>query len=394
MNLQLLKDRRKLILFSFATSFLSGFGQSFFLSLFTPHLLSNLKLSNTTYGLIYSSATLVSGLLFPYIGGRLNYESPKRFILFSFIGLAFFSSVFAFVSHPIHLWVALLGLRFFGQGMMSHISSTIISARFTINRGKALSISNLGFPVSEALLPLIIVWMMSLFNVTSIWIIIAVTVMVFPFLTIPLLRDAETEPGHGPETSVDFQEFKGMKSLTFWYFATPAILPAFIFTALFLYHGVLLESRGLPYELIAVGLSSFAIARLISSLLAGALVDRFGSKKLFPLYLTPLTMGLILLALFKSKTFFILYLVLGGLTQGAASTIMNSIWAEIYGPKLLAKVRSQMVSLAVIGTAAGPFLFGSAIDYVLGVEGAVWMLTAIQTIIFLLGFILKKRITA
>lgn len=392
MNLNPIRERVRLIILSFGTNFLSGFGQSFLLSLFTPYLLTHLKLSNSGYGLIYSSATLVSGLLIPYPGSRLDYKSPKRFILISFLGLAIFSFSFSYIEHPVHLWITILGLRFFGQGMFSHISSTLISTRFTKNRGKALSIANLGFPASEAILPVVIVWMTSSMTVSVIWKIIGYTLIAFAFFVPVLLKDAKSEDELTTSgLKIQFLEFKGIRSNTFWYYATPGIFPAFVFTALFLYHSVLLESRNLPFNLIAKGLVLFALTRLLGSLASGALVDKFGSKKLFPLYLAPLTLGLLILAYFKNETSFLLYLALGGLSQGAASTIMNSIWVELYGTESLAKVRSQMASLAVIGTAAGPFIFGLLIDYLFGIDGAVIVLAALQFFVFIASAVLKKK---
>jgi MFS family permease len=392
MIINFLKDRPRLIFLGLITNFLSGFGQSYFLSLFTPYLLNKLELSNSAYGLIYSSATLMSGLLIPYYGGRLNYESPKNFILLSFLGLAVFSLSFSFVNNPLHLWITIFGLRFFGQGMFCHISATIISSKFTLNRGKALSISNLGFPASEATLPLFMVWMTSYIEVPQIWIVISMAVMTFSFLVPILLNGSDNEqPSGKTELKIQFLQFKGIKSLTFWYYAAPGVLPAFIFTALFLYQGVILESRNLPFSLVAQALVLFALGRLFSSLISGALVDRFGSKRLFPIYLAPLTIGLILLVVIKNEFSFLLCLALGGLSQGAASTIMNSVWVEVYGPQSLAKVRSKMASLAVMGTAAGPFVFGLTIDYLFGIEGSLIMLAVIQLLVFIISFLLKKK---
>lgn len=58
--------------------------------------------------------------------------------------------------HIAILFVALIGLRLNGQALLSHISQTILSKRFQVDRGKALSIASSGFPMGEAVFPVIL----------------------------------------------------------------------------------------------------------------------------------------------------------------------------------------------------------------------------------------------
>ncbi len=387
---RLLRQYPYLISFGVLSIFLTGFGQSFFLSLFTPYLLKLLDLSNSTFGLIYASATMASGLMIPWVGKKLNYRNPLPFMFFTLIGLSFFAFSFSLIDHWVHLWLTVMGLRFFGQGMCSHISSTVIATRFSINRGRALSLASLGFPANEALFPLIFLSLGSFLTVPQMWQVFAVSLLLLTGLAYYLLSSAgaEQEPDdeHGNH---HYKEFHGYKSLTFWYYATPAILPPFLFTALFIYHGVLLESRGLSLSLMASSFLFFAISRFSSSLFAGVLVDHWGARKLFPWYLLPVILSLTVLYCFHSPLAFVCYLVLGAMTLGAASTIMNSVWSEIYGPEMMATVRSQMASLTVLSTAAGPFVFGYLIDGLGSVEQALFILIALMISFFLLAVFLK-----
>jgi MFS family permease len=66
--------------------------------------------------------------------------------------------------HPAMVFVALIGLRFGGQGLMSHISLSVMSRHFLRNRGKALSISSMGYPIDEMLLPLVFGLLLSIWN--------------------------------------------------------------------------------------------------------------------------------------------------------------------------------------------------------------------------------------
>ena len=51
----------------------------------------------------------------------------------------------------------IFGLRFFGQGMLIHIPAVAIGKWYGKNKGKALSLSIMGFSIGEAIFPVIFV---------------------------------------------------------------------------------------------------------------------------------------------------------------------------------------------------------------------------------------------
>ena len=62
------------------------------------------------------------------------------------------------------LWILIgiiFGLRFFGQGMLFHLPSVAIGRWFGQNKGKATSISVLGFSFGEAIFPIIMTFIIS-----------------------------------------------------------------------------------------------------------------------------------------------------------------------------------------------------------------------------------------
>ena len=70
-------------------------------------------------------------------------------------------------------------MRFSGQGMMSHTASTTISRYFTKSRGKALSIGWFGLSVAEFILPVTIIYLLTIYKWQNIWIFISLLVLVF-----------------------------------------------------------------------------------------------------------------------------------------------------------------------------------------------------------------------
>ena len=80
-------------------------------------------------------------------------------------------------------------LRFSGQGLMSHTATTSISRFFDRNRGKALSITWLGLSTAEFIMPITVVFFLSIYSWRSIWLAIAVLAIVFlPILSFLTIR--------------------------------------------------------------------------------------------------------------------------------------------------------------------------------------------------------------
>ena len=69
-------------------------------------------------------------------------------------------------------------MRFSGQGMMSHTASTTISRYFTKTRGKALSISWFGLSSAEFILPVLMVYLLTIIRLgRNLWLIFSILVL-------------------------------------------------------------------------------------------------------------------------------------------------------------------------------------------------------------------------
>ena len=73
----------------------------------------------------------------------------------------------------IHLVLAIFFLRLFGQGLMSHTSSTSMAKIFDKNRGKALAISWLGLSFGEGVLPALTIYLLNVIFWKKIWLVIS-----------------------------------------------------------------------------------------------------------------------------------------------------------------------------------------------------------------------------
>ena len=166
-------------------TFLSSFGQTFFISIFAGHIMGTFELSHGEWGLIYGVGTFTSAAIMVWAGGltdrfRVRSLAPVILVLLALacLGMAL---------NPVWwgLFVVIFALRFAGQGMTSHIAIVAMSRWFIATRGRALAIATTGFAVGEALLPLIFVALMVLIDWRILWLVAAVISLLG---ILPLLR--------------------------------------------------------------------------------------------------------------------------------------------------------------------------------------------------------------
>ena len=137
--------------FGFMLNFFSSYGQTFLISLYLPFLVSAASIQNSAFGSLYSVATLLSALILSQIGKYIDTVPLKTYSWLATLGLVLSSFLFSQVYSVYVLFIALFGLRLSGQGLMSHISSTVTAKYFDADRGKALGITSLGHPAGQFL---------------------------------------------------------------------------------------------------------------------------------------------------------------------------------------------------------------------------------------------------
>ena len=138
----------KVILFGFIFTFFSSFGQSFFLGLFNAPIRNELSITHGQFGSIYASATIFSSLLLIWVGKKIDDYRILNYSLFVILLLFASSLFFSFINSIYFLAVGIFLMRFSGQGLMSHTSTTTISRFFERSRGKALSTIWFGLSLS------------------------------------------------------------------------------------------------------------------------------------------------------------------------------------------------------------------------------------------------------
>lgn len=399
------RQNQRLLFFGLLMTFGSSFGQSFFVGLYQMPLRAHFDLSASAFGGAFSFVTLLSAAALPWTGRIIDEVPLRRFAGVVLLVLA--GAALAIALAP-SFWVfviALFFLRHFGQGLTSHTASTAMGRYFSINRGKAVTISSTGYSIGEAVFPALVVALIALVDWRLSWIIFA-AMLLFAFLPLSwwLVR---TEPEHetsGPETRPEEMAARDRTARRDWtraevmrdprfYILVPAMMaPAFILTGFFVHQGFLADSKNWSIELVAAGFSVFALVKLIASLLAGPFADRFGFRPLIALYMVPLAAAMLALAMIDASYGVFVYFTLAGISTGGAMAVGGLLWPELYGTKHLGAIRSLSVSLMVFATALAPVTFGWLIDEGLSAAAIAYISLGYSMIaVAMLGFFLWRE---
>ncbi len=347
-------------------TFLSGFGQTFLISLYVPEIIKSFSISEGTFGAIYAGCTITASMIMLSVGHTVDHKPAKKVTAYTVIGLGLSSILLGFSHSIIFLIIAITGLRLTGQGLLTHISMTIMSKQFIADRGKALSFSSLGFSVGEAIFPVLISLIIAFYD----WRIAAIASGVFLLLYLVRLKFTNLEAFDEQLSTASKPSFwsllKDYKTIVFdrkFGIMVPAsFILSFSVTAIIFYQYVFVENKGWSVQLYATFFTVYAATRFLFSLFGGVWVDKFTAKKMFRYYLIPVCIGLLPLALMNSIIGALIFLVLMGVTVGMSGTVKTSLIAEIYGTEKMGAIRSVFTMFMVISTALGPLVVGLLID--------------------------------
>jgi MFS family permease len=325
--LETVAENPKIIGFGFLATFFSGLGQTHFIALYSPVLMSHLQLSPTEYGLLYSGITLTSGLIIPFVGPWIDRTNARYFALAITAGLFASELCLLFVDSWVLVAMGLFGLRFLGQGLLSSLSSITIARFFSAQRGQALSLSQMGYPVYEGLITPLGAFVLSGYGHSGL---IHLSLAMILTLLLPLafsLTRGRDDFNHAPgiraekltpSEKTSWTRKEVMRHPTIYLLIPQILMPPFALTGLFFHQATIAEFKGWSLGLMASGLFFFALGRILNTFLMGPLVDRFGAYRLFPFYQLPLALGFLLMSWLTPVWTPALCFGLFGLTVGGA----------------------------------------------------------------------------
>ncbi|MDB0049287.1 MFS transporter [Candidatus Pelagibacter sp.] len=389
----------KVILFGFIFTFFSSFGQSYFLGLFNSSIRDALSITHGQFGSIYASATLCSSLLLIWVGKKIDDVNIFKFALFVIILLAFACFFFSKVSSVFLLFIAIFLMRFSGQGMMSHTASTTISRYFTRTRGRALSISWFGLSSAEFIMPVLMVYLLTIIDWQNLWLIFSITVLIIlPTASFLLIKNLNLDSREASDENIKEVEIKQwsrrevIKDYRFYIISLNMLAMPWIFTGFAVFQSFIQTSKGWGPYVIAQSFMSYSILSVLTLFLSGFLIDKFTSRKLLIYMNIPLLFSVVVLYFFDTPITAFLFLGLVGISNGFANILGSSTWAELYGVKHLGSIKALTTALMVFATAFGTALFGLLIDLGFTVDGIALISGFYIFFSLILLFLVRKKL--
>ena len=390
----------KVILFGFIFTFFSSFGQSFFLGLFNTSIRDALSITQGQFGSIYASATLLSSFLLIWVGKKIDDIDIFKFAFFVTLLLSFSCFLFSKISSIIFLFIAIFLMRFSGQGMMSHTATTTISRYFTKSRGKALSTSWFGLSTAEFILPVLIVYILTITSWQNIWFFISILVLIIlPTTSFVLIKnlnfDSREELEEHEQKEEDIFQWKRievLKDYRFYIICLNMLAMPWIATGVFVYQSFITESKDWGTFVIAQSFMVYSILSVLTLLISGFLIDKFTSRKLLIFMNIPLLLSTLVLIFFNTPMTSFIFLGLIGISNGLANVLGSSTWAEIYGVKYIGSIKALSTALMVFSTAFGTALFGILIDQGYSIEHIAFVSFTYIFISIILLFLVRNKL--
>ena len=388
--LSFFKSQWRFLLFGFLLAFFSSPGQTFFISLFSGEIRAELNLSHGEFGTIYAAGTLISAVTLIPLGRLVDTIKLRMIALAVIIGLALAAFHFSFVTSVFTLGLGVYFLRLSGQGMMSHLYATAITRRYVAERGRAYSIAVFGHPVSEFLMPILVIAGLAVMDWRQVWQVTSVMVLLVMVPATLLLTGRRAGQDGGGVDGLDANEtgrggvhWTRRDMLThwrFWMLSGLILAPSFTTTGLFFHQIYFVEIKAIALSEWVTGYGFFASMSIAGSFLGGYLVDRFSATRIAPMAVAAISLAVMMLYFAKPGGMVYAYFIVFGMVQGLSHTAATPIWAELYGTKHLGGIKAIAQSMMVFASAMSPVILGLMIDQGMSLMALVLVLGSIPII--------------
>ena len=290
-------------------------------------------------------------------------------------------------------------MRFSGQGLMSHTATTTIVRYFTKSRGRALSIGWFGLSSAEFILPVFIVYLLTITAWQNIWISISILALILlPLASFFLINKLDFDTREQADNDFDVKEIKQwkrievLKDYRFYIVCLNMLAMPWIATGVFVYQSFITEAKEWGSFVIAQSFMVYSILSVVTLIGSGFLIDKFTSRKLLIFMNIPLLFSTLVLFYFDNPITSFIFLGLIGISNGLANVLGSSTWAEIYGVKFIGSIKALTTALMVFSTAFGTALFGFLIDRGFSIEQIAMVSFIYISISLILLFFVRNKL--
>ena len=379
-------------------------GQTAGVSVFTEHLTEATGLDRLGLATAYLLGTTTSGLVLPAAGRWIDLLGSRVVAFAASIGLAATITAFSFVgpmSSTTGLVVMTIGfgfLRFFGQGLLTLASRTMIAQWFDRRRGLVSSVSSAAFAFVFSLTPALLFALIELSGFRWAWRQIAIGLVVILGTAVLILYRNRPEdcgltvdtgvplsntrnagarhisldntslqpmpPGPSSEsigadasTQVDATRGEAIRDRRFWIVTLPIFSMSVVSTAITFHIIDLGAEVGLDESSIVRIFVPVAVLSIPVTLVGGWLAD------VVPVLGLAVAMAVLQIAMYLAvgelgdPVWQLVAIVSWGGSSGLQAVLMAAALPRLFGRTNLGAIAGAQMSTLVIGSALGPFFF-------------------------------------
>ncbi|MEM6492518.1 MAG: MFS transporter, partial [Pseudomonadota bacterium] len=336
---------------------------------------------------LYMLATLASAAVMMIVGNYADRFDPAALGAAVCVGLAGAAALAATAPNAAVLALAFFAQRVFGQGLPGPVAMTAMARWYDAERGRAVGVTAMGFPLGEALFPPLAVVVLAITDWRGVWWASAAfaACAVAPVVFILMRRAPPAQQageGARPKRAAARSWTRGevVRDPLFYALAAALTAPPLAITGILFHQARLVEAKGWSLAGFAATYPAFAVGSIGAALGFGWLIDRYGLRGVLRVYTPALALGAALLAGGDALWTAAVGMAGMGLAGGAGMTVMGALWAELYGLGHLGAIRATVVAAMVFSTALAPGAMGFAMDLGIAIETLCFALAAFAVV--------------
>ena len=380
-------------------------GQTYTVSIFIEHFISDLGLSRSLVSALYTVGTLIGGFLLPWTGRLVDRRGVRRTMtaIAALFGIA--CMFMGTVRGAIMLAIGFTLIRWLGQGSLWLVSANAINRWWVLRRGTAMGLAGVlaavvglgGYPWAvDRLIP----WFGWRWTFASLGM---VTVAILVPLAWWLLRDSPEElglipdggakpqaPVEEPRPEENWAVSEAIRTPAFWILSLGSSSIAMLTTGLLFHIVSIFADHALPATAAAAAFAPIAAATAILTLLGGFLIDRIPAKLLMAVALGLQTVSLLIARSMHGVALAIAFGVALGATQGLSRSVGGVVWAQYFGRRHLGSIAGLSQTIGVLGAALGPLPLGIARDVLGSYNAALLVCAAIPALLGIAALFVRR----
>ena len=383
-------------------------GQTYGISVFIEHFITDLGVSRSLVSTYYAIGTLTGAAMLPFVGRRIDHQGPRSVVVVVAVLFGLACVYMGLVTGGLMLLFGFTLIRMLGQGSLSLVSNYTINQWWMRRRGMVVGISG----VLMALLgmgafPNLLNWLIGLIGWRPTYMTMGLALI---FVMAPvgylfyrsrperygLLPDgASTRNVDGQSQTQDFVEeewtlSEALHTPAFWIVVSGLASISMLATGLTFHMVSIFDDSQLSADAAAAVFLPISMVSAAVNLGSGILVDRIPIRFLLSTALFIQASALIMAQSLSSVPMALAYGAALGVLFGMMRTLSTVIWPTYYGRRYLGSITGVTATITVAGSALGPLPMGVARDALGSYDLALTILAILPLTLSIVSLFMKR----